>query len=376
MTQVRTQIHILPSDGSAVRAFRTGVSLHSHTEHSQENLTDLPQIIERLPVVAQFVRWETQRYRESTGKAIDFSRVYRRGPLCARSAHYLERRQIETLGLEALVSLTDHDDIEAGMLLQSDNADRDIPISVEWSVPYERTYFHLGIHNLPPTLARSLMSDMAEFTARPEASLLGRLLEQFDAHPEMLVVMNHPLWDMAKIGSHATTMAVRRFLNTYGSRIHALEMNGLRPWNENLGVVKIAADHGKPVVSGGDRHGLEPSATINLTRASTFAAFVQEIRQERSSDIAVLPQYGEPLLLRHLLTAWDVVKEHPQLEDRRRWTARVFVADDQGIERPLCGLWSRAPGWIDPCLNVVGLLASAPVRTAGRLAGLGARSAV
>jgi hypothetical protein len=376
MTLVRTQIHVLPSDSSVIRAFRSGVSLHSHTEHSQENLTDLPQIIERLPVVAQFLRWETDRYREATGKVIDFSRVYWRGPLCARSAHHLERRQIERLGLQALVSLTDHDDIEAGMSLQNDPSGMEAPISVEWSVPYENTHFHLGVHNLPAASARSLMAAMSEYTARPEAPLLARLLEQFSARQEMLVVLNHPFWDMARIGTHAMTMAVRRFLNAYAPCIHALEMNGLRSWTENLEIVQFAANYGKPVVSGGDRHGLEPSATINFTRASTFAEFVQEIRRERSSDIAVLPQYGDPLLLRHLLTAWDVVKEHPHLEDKRLWTARVFVADDQGVERPLSGLWRRAPGWIDPCLNVVGLLASAPVRTAGRLAGLGARSMV
>src|SRR5262245_30748877 len=160
----------------------------------------------------------------------------------------------------------------------------------------------------------------------------------------MLVVLNHPFWDQGRIGSHRTVIALRQFLDEYGRCIHALEMNGLRPWQENLAVVQIAGDYGKAVVSGGDRHGMEPNATINLTRASTFLGFVRAIRDEQSSDIAVLPQYGEPLLLRHLLTAWDVVKEHPQLEERRQWTARVFMMDDEGVERPVCGLWSRAPG--------------------------------
>jgi hypothetical protein len=116
---------------------------------------------------------------------------------------------------------------------------------------------------------------------------------------------------------------------------------------------------------------------INLTRATTFAGFVDEIRREQSSDIAVLPHYGEPLMLRHLLTAWDAVREHPQLDGKRCWPSRVFVLDDNGNERPLAGLWTQgAPRWIDPCLNVIGLLASTPFRTAGRLAGLGLRGAV
>jgi hypothetical protein len=172
-------------------------------------------------------------------------------------------------------------------------------------------------------------------------------------------------------------MYARQFLKAYSRYIHAIEINGLRPWNENMGAVRLAEDAGSAVVSGGDRHGFEPNANVNLTRATTFAEFVDEIRGERSSDIAILPQYGEPLLLRHLLAAWDAAREHPQLDTRRRWTSRVFVLDNDGVEQPLSRVWAKgAPRWIDPCLNVIGLLASAPVRTAGRLAGLGVRSAV
>jgi hypothetical protein len=107
---------------------------------------------------------------------------------------------------------------------------------------------------------------------------------------------------------------------------------------------------------------------VNLTRATSFGDFADEIRVERSSDIAVLPQYREPLVLRHLLTAWDAVREHPQLTGRQRWIARVFVLCDDGIERPLSQIWTKgAPPWIDPCLNVIGLLASRPLRVPLRL---------
>jgi hypothetical protein len=367
----------LPSDSSVVRAFRTGVSLHGHTEHSLERLAELPALLERIPVVAQFLQLENERHLAATGKQIDFSRVYWRGPVSARSAYSLERHQIEQLGLAALVSLTDHDDLEAGVMLSQDDPDEDIPISVEWSVPFEKSYFHIGIHNLPVRQARSLMSAMTEYTSRREPALLGELLEQFDSMPEVLIVFNHPLWDMGRLGAYGTLALAERFMKLYGRYVHALEINGLRAWNENLGAVRFALDWHKPVVSGGDRHGFEPNAVINLTRATTFAGFVNEIRRERSSDIAVLPHYGEPLMLRHLLTAWDAVREHPQLDGKRRWVSRVFIRDDNGNERPLSGVWKGgAPRWIDPCLNVVGLLASGPVRAAGRLAGFGLRGAV
>jgi hypothetical protein len=64
---------------------------------------------------------------------------------------------------------------------------------------------------------------------------------------------------------------------------------------------------------------------INLTRATCFAEFAEELRCERFSDIAVLPEYREPLVVPHLLTTWDATREHPHLAERRRWIDRVFV---------------------------------------------------
>jgi hypothetical protein len=376
MNPVRTQIHFLPSHRSVIRAFRTGVSLHSHTECSQEELSGLPRHLERMPVVSHFLRREMERYRAKTGQPVDFSRAYWRGPLDARSAHDLERKQIEQLDLPAIVSLTDHDNIDAGLQLQCKLGISDAPVSVEWTVPFEQTYFHVGVHNMAAHQAQTLMQRMAAYTRQPAPEALGHLLEEFDADRSVLIVFNHPLWDMAGIGHEFTRAATARFLKLYGPRIHALEINGLRSWQENLGVVHLAQESGHPVVSGGDRHGLEPNATINLTRAVNFAQFAQEIREERTSDIAILPQYGEPLYLRHLLTAWDAVREHPQLA-RRCWIARVFVRCDDGIERPLSHIWTKgAPRWIDPCLNIIGVLASAPFRTVGRLANLADASAM
>jgi hypothetical protein len=369
MGQARTQMYFLPADGSVTRAFRTGVSLHSHTEHSRERLGDLPRYLERMPVVAQFLQWERDRYRAGTGRTLDFSRAFWRGPLCARSAHDVERLQIERLGLRSIVSLTDHDTIHAGMLLQSGRATGEIPVSVEWTVPYEQAYFHLGIHNLDPAHASSWMRALSEYSRVPTPAALGQLLEALDGDPSVLIVLNHPLWDMAGIGLGQTIDLVRQFLRAYGRHIHALEMNGLRSWQENLGAVSLAKESNHAVVAGGDRHGLEPNATINLTRAATFSEFASEIRVERSSDIIFLPQYKEPLAFRHLLCAWDAVREHPTFVEKQRWVARVFVLCDDGIERPLSVVWPKgAPAWIEPCLNVVGLLASPPVRTAARLA--------
>lgn len=369
MKQCRTQVFFLPAESSVTRAFTTGVSLHSHTEHSQEKLVDFPRYLEQMPVVSHFFRRERERYFARHGESVDFSRAYWRGPLGAEAAYEVERTQIERLDLRALVSLTDHDNLEAGLLLQKDRPAGEIPVSVEWTVPYEQTYFHMGVHNIAPAEAVSCMQILAQFTRDPQSHCLGHLLEMLDASPAALLVLNHPLWDLAGVGPAQMIAVATRFLQTYGTRIHALEINGLRSWQENLATLELAKATGYPVVTGGDRHGLEPNAMINLTRASTFAEFVQEVREERSSDMAILPQYREPLAFRHLLCAWDVVREHSQNSRQKAWIGRIFVRCPDGIDRPLSAFWTRGvPPWIDPCLNVIGVLASPPVRTAARLA--------
>ncbi|MGH9681060.1 MAG: hypothetical protein ACRD4Y_14020, partial [Candidatus Acidiferrales bacterium] len=164
MRPARTQMYFLPFERSITRAFRSGVSLHSHTEHSRERLSGLPAYLERMPVVSNFMKREIERYRAKTGETPDFSRAYWRGPVTARAAQDLESGQIARLGLAPIVSLTDHDTIEAGLLLRSEEAESDIPISVEWSLPYEQSYFHIGVHNLAPSRAVPFMECMAEYT--------------------------------------------------------------------------------------------------------------------------------------------------------------------------------------------------------------------
>lgn len=366
----RTQIHFLPVDRSALRAFQTGVSLHSHTEHSREQMRIMPRYLEQMPIVGHLYLRELDRYRRDNGGELpDFSKAYWRGPLGARAAYVLEQRQIEGLGLTPVVSLTDHDNIEAGLLLNSEEKSARVPVSVEWTAPYEESYFHLGIHNLAPAKATRLMEEMAEYTRQPNPRELRDVLEELDADSSVLIVLNHPLWDMGGVGPARWSALVNEFMRAHVGLVHALEINGLRAWQENMGIVQMAQELGCPVVSGGDRHGLEPNAVINLSRAESLAEFVDEIRNGRSSDIAVLPQYGEPLILRHMLTAWDAVREHPALLDRQCWINRIYVHCDDGIERPLSALWTEgAPEWIDPCLKVVGVLANKMLRAPFRLA--------
>ncbi len=58
-------------------------------------------------------------------------------------------------------------------------------------------------------------------------------------------------------------------------------------------------------IAGGDRHGVEPNANINLTNATTFTEFVHEVRREKKSRVLFMPQYAEPWKHRILQSTID-----------------------------------------------------------------------
>ena len=251
------------------RQFRAGISLHSHTTHSRESFAGLP--------------WTP--------------------PLSPAQAVALESGQIHDLSLEPLVSLTDHDNIEAALELRATQEGRRAPISVEWSVPWRGAEMHLGIHNMPPVRARQRMAALARFTTIPRESDLHDILDWLHEDPSTLIVWNHPLWDETALGAERYRTVSTEFLRCYRPWIHALEVNGLRSWKENRRVMQWAEAEALPSVSGGDRHGWEPNAFLNLTRAATLAEFIDEVREDRRSHVLVMPQYGHSLL-RRLWANW------------------------------------------------------------------------
>ncbi len=121
--------------------FRTGVSLHSHTMHSKEFLGRLPAYIAMVVIGSYLLEREIGRSHLYTGQIYDFNKIFWTPPLSPQEAHDLEKKQIEArLGLPALVSLTDHDNIEAGIQLSMLEATSSVAISLEWTVPYEQTF--------------------------------------------------------------------------------------------------------------------------------------------------------------------------------------------------------------------------------------------
>src|SRR5215813_2887844 len=233
MNLKKTRLHIQRETGNLSSKAKTGVSLHCHTQHSKEMLDFIPHYAEKLPIIAQFWHKERAKYLKKEGKGIDFSTAYWSPPLTAERVYAIEKSQIENAGLRSIVSLTDHDSIDANIEInQSETA----PISLEWTVPFEFGFFHVGVHNLPPDRAREITDTLLEFTFNEENHGNERLTELFamlNEIPSVLVILNHPLWDIELVGEESHQILLKNFVREHGRWIHAFEVNGFRSWSEN-----------------------------------------------------------------------------------------------------------------------------------------------
>jgi hypothetical protein len=271
---------------------------------------------------------------------VNYAAAYWTPPMTPKLAFDLESGQVEKLDLAPMVSLTDHDTIQAPMLLRTVPSARRIPVSVEWSAPYGKQSFHLGVHNLPSARATEWMETLRSYTDNPSDARLTEILAALDAEPNVLVVFNHPMWDLYLIGQEKHEFLVNEFLQKNGNYLHALELNGLRHWEENRRARRLAEKWNMLTVSGGDRHGVEPNANINLTNATSFTEFVHEIRRQKKSDILFMPQYAEPWKHRILQSTIDAVRHYPEFpQGSRTWDERVYHPDANGVARPLSELW-------------------------------------
>lgn len=353
--------------------WRSAVSLHSHTMHSREYLGRLPEYISRIPIASLLIEREVGRIHLYRHCSVDFRRIYWTPPLSAREAFRLEAGQIEQkLHLAPLVSLSDHDNVEAGLHLGMLQETSHVPVSVEWSAPYEGTVFHLGVHNLPASEANSWMEQFRRYTVKPSAKRLQSILHELNRDPCVLLVLNHPFWSAEGVAHHTHRASLSAFLTAFASLLHALELNGLRSRKENGAVLALAGEVRLPAISGGDRHGCEPNATLNLTPARSFSEFVQEIRVDRRSEILLMPQYFDALQLRLLESAWHALSDAPGEFGRRHWMTRVFVENEPGQPRPLSELaGTRFHKFVDRFRWIMALLASPQMRPALRLAFLG-----
>jgi len=358
-----SRIHLQWKNAEAAGQFRTGVSLHSHTLHSHESLDFIYHAATRAPILSAAIRQGERVYRRIHGAALDLKRGWWTPPLGAHDAWLVEKGQIEALGGNAIVSLTDHDSIEAPVSLQVPRECQGTPISVEWTVPYGPTFFHLGVHNLPASEARALWAEMDDYRRSPDPGRLAELLPALAALKQTLIVFNHPLWDERGIGRAAHRAVAMEFLLRFGSSLHALELNGLRPWSENREVIALGTEVQKPLISGGDRHAVEPNTLLNLTNAGTFDEFAEEVRDGWSS-VFVLRHYREQYTLRILHNMIDVLPTYERHANGwLLWSDRVFYLCHDGKTRSLTELFGqRPPAAVALFVGAMKFAAAPPVR--------------
>src|SRR5262245_43157047 len=133
----RTSLRELGDESGGGR-FTAAVSLHAHTHHSRESLADIPRYIARIPLIGKGLERDISR-ADASDDALAFSEGWWHPPVGPRAVFESEADQIETrLDLWSIASVTDHDDIAAGLELQTLFAHRRAPISFEWTVPHER----------------------------------------------------------------------------------------------------------------------------------------------------------------------------------------------------------------------------------------------
>jgi hypothetical protein len=355
--EISRSVHCLWREPGSPSCYSTAVSLHSHTLHSRESLDFVPRVLRQVPLLRAVLERLEQRHRRSTGKPIPFGRAFWRPPLNPRAAHDLETAQIQHLGLQPLVSLTDHDTLEACAELHAIGVE--VPYSLEWTVPYRGTIFHIGVHNLPPDRARELEAAITSTGANPASGRVADLLARMHAFNHVLLVLNHPFSCEELLERSDHVRLLLQFLDEFGGWIHALELNGLQPAVNSTDTIRLAAERRLPVISGGDRHCCEPNANLNLTNARTFTGFVDEIRAEQRSTVLFMPQYREPIAARYVEFIWHAVRNYPDFTGRARWVDRVFFEHESGEIMACASHWPHGgPATIRGFISVIGLLAS------------------
>lgn len=375
MNLEKTRLNILREMKDLSSKARTGVSLHCHTEYSQEMLDFIPHYAEKLPIINFFWRRERERYIKREGRGLDFSTAYWSPPLPPKEVYRIEQEQIAATNLAPIVSLTDHDSINATLEVNDLDPATNAPISMEWTVPFEYGFFHVGVHNLPKDRAGEITKTLLDFTFNEENHNDAKLTEMFallNELPGVLVVLNHPLWDIEIVGQERHEELLKMFLSRHVKWIHAFEVNGFRSWSENKGVIDLAESIGIPLVTGGDRHGCKPNTVINITNASTFEEFADEVRNDKHSEIVLMPAYEQPLHSRQLESFAEILSHYPHFRaGRQRWFERIYfdTGDGNGVRSLSSHGWVRGgPLWLQWAVWTLGVMGSPKMRPFFRLA--------
>ena len=272
------------------REFPYAVSLHNHSCHSVERLASLNHVV-KLGFM-QPLKGTLQRAFGLDGvPKLNYADVTYNPPYTPEEVYRIESAGVSPLGFRGVhFAITDHDEYAGSLALLRNRPDlgRRIALSEELSVRFKGHLFHLGVSGLQETGIEET------HRAMQSAAVGGRHDELFEIlHASgALVVLNHPLVPWGPGGVDGIPVA--DLMARYGWAVHALEFNGMRRPEENLRVLDLARQLGKPVIGGGDSHLLVPSSVVCLTRASCYTDFVAEVKDGHSVPL-IKGDYWAPL---------------------------------------------------------------------------------
>jgi hypothetical protein len=287
--------------------FGYAVSLHNHSRHSVEKLAALNHVVK-----FAYMRPLSGILQSAFGLGgipdLNYAEVTFNPPYTPEDVYEMEAAAAARWGYEGVhLAITDHDEYAGSLALLHGRPDLNgrITVSQELSLWFQGHLFHLGVTHLPE-------SQIEETHARIQSAARGmRYDELFEtlAASGCLIVLNHPLTPW---GPESKIIPATELLSRYGWAIHALEVNGMRPREENDQVLELARQWRKPVVGGGDSHLLVASSIFSLSRAATFKDFVAEVKDGHAVPF-VTPEYFAPLKWKLLLRVLFFISRYRQI---------------------------------------------------------------
>ena len=268
----QSTISYLWRDRKAANGFRTGVSLHSHTNQSKETLDFLANLGNQYPVLRPLLARLESRSEQMHGVRVDYAASYWTPPMTPKLAFDLESRQIEKLDVASHGfhhRPRQHQGAHAAAHGSERAADSGFG-GVERALR-RRAVVSPG-RTQPAQRPRSRVDgDAGGLYGQPQRRAA-------DGDSGCAATRNRMCWWSSTIpcgtftwsGQEKHEFLVNEFLQKNGAWLHALELNGLRHWDENRAVRRLAERWNMLLISGGDRHGVEPNANINLTNAATL----------------------------------------------------------------------------------------------------------
>jgi predicted metal-dependent phosphoesterase TrpH len=287
--------------------FGYAVSLHNHSCHSVEKLAALNHV-SKLPYMRPLAGILQSSFGLGGVPDLNYADVTFNPPYTPEDVYQMEAAAAAKWGFDGVhLAITDHDEFAGGVALQRSRPDLNgrIAVSEELSLWFQGHLFHLGVCHLPET---GVEETHAQIQAAARGERYDELFERLAASG-CLVVFNHPLLPW---GPEAKIIPATELLSRYGWAIHALEVNGMRPREENDRVLELARQWRKPVVGGGDSHLLVASSVISLSRAATFKDFIAEVKEGHAVPF-VTPEYFAPLRWKLFLRVIFFISSYRQI---------------------------------------------------------------